>query len=428
MPASPVSSAAQTLILNRSFDVSGDVGPLITSLAGFYPLPVWRRVSGDVGPLQVILVDALGDITTVPRRVILATGNTLHLTAKRNPSDADLALELNFTAAGDAGSEYYVADPGTLSVDTDIFAGDQEMTLLCDFEERNAGGDKLKSWRAPLVLLRSTTDGGSPSPQIYVKTTPQTLTDPQELQARDNIKAVGREDDLYVPGNTDPTFSTDKTTGAVYAYDLTASTFTMGSYNLQLTGHATLSGTNTGDQTRSSLGIGTGDTVTFGGLVSPSVQATTTAGLALKNSAGDTVATVGGTTGTVWDGFLTVDEDLEVTGETRPAALLLKDITEGNVAIGNTGTAKTIALTSGTFQTATLTGNCTFTMPSTVSGKSFTLLLKSGTGGFTATFTGVKWPASSAPTATTAASRLDVFTFVSDGTNWYGSSLLNFTP
>ena len=102
--------------------------------------------------------------------------------------------------------------------------------------------------------------------------------------------------------------------------------------------------------------------------------------------------------------------------------------TEAVVAIGNSSTAQTIALTNGTVQTCTLTGNCTFTMPTATAGKSFLLLLKTGAGAFTATFTGVKWSSGTAPTITATASKLDVVSFVADGVNWYGSISQNFTP
>lgn len=95
--------------------------------------------------------------------------------------------------------------------------------------------------------------------------------------------------------------------------------------------------------------------------------------------------------------------------------------TEGVVAIGNSTTAQTISLTNGTLQTCTLTGNCTFTMPAVSAGKSFTLILSTGAGSFTGTFTGVKWSLGTAPTITATAARWDILTFVSDGTNWYGS-------
>lgn len=91
-------------------------------------------------------------------------------------------------------------------------------------------------------------------------------------------------------------------------------------------------------------------------------------------------------------------------------------------AIGNSSTAVTIALTNGTVQTVTMTGNCTFTMPTATAGKSFILIVSTGAGGFTGTFTSVKWPSNTAPTLTTTASRWDILTFVADGTNWYGNS------
>lgn len=103
--------------------------------------------------------------------------------------------------------------------------------------------------------------------------------------------------------------------------------------------------------------------------------------------------------------------------------------TESVVAIGNSGTSQTLSLTNGTVQTVTLTGNCTFTMPTATAGKSFILIVvQDGTGGRTATFTSVKWPNGAAPTITTTATTgRDILTFVSDGTNWYGTFAQNFS-
>ena len=96
---------------------------------------------------------------------------------------------------------------------------------------------------------------------------------------------------------------------------------------------------------------------------------------------------------------------------------------ESVVSIGNSGTTQTLALTNGTVQTVTMTGNCTFTMPTNVAGKSFILICtQDATGSRTATFTSVKWPSGTAPTLTTTASTgRDILTFVADGTNWYGN-------
>ena len=105
---------------------------------------------------------------------------------------------------------------------------------------------------------------------------------------------------------------------------------------------------------------------------------------------------------------------------------------ESVVAIGTVTTSNTLSLTNGTVQTATLTAStgCTFTMPTATAGKSFILLLKqaAATGNGTATFTGVKWGTSGAPTITATAGKMDILTFVADGTNWYGSIAQGYTP
>jgi hypothetical protein len=110
----------------------------------------------------------------------------------------------------------------------------------------------------------------------------------------------------------------------------------------------------------------------------------------------------------------------------------VNNYTEGVVAIGTVTTASTISLTSGTVQTATLTAStaCTFTMPTATAGKSFILLLKQAatTGGGTATFTGVKFNSTSAPVMTSTAGKMDIFSFVADGTNWYGTVAQGYTP
>jgi hypothetical protein len=110
----------------------------------------------------------------------------------------------------------------------------------------------------------------------------------------------------------------------------------------------------------------------------------------------------------------------------------VNNYTEGVVSIGTVTSASTLVLTNGTIQTATLTAStaCTFTMPTATAGKSFVLLLKQAatTGNGTATFTGVKWNNVGAPTITATAGKMDILTFVADGTNWYGSFSQGYTP
>ena len=102
--------------------------------------------------------------------------------------------------------------------------------------------------------------------------------------------------------------------------------------------------------------------------------------------------------------------------------------TEGVVVIGNTGNAATINIANGTVITATLTANCTWTMPGNTAGRSFILLLKTGNGGFTSTFTNVKWVGNTAPTITTSNNSMDILTFIADGSNWYGNDAQNYKP
>jgi hypothetical protein len=141
-------------------------------------------------------------------------------------------------------------------------------------------------------------------------------------------------------------------------------------------------------------------------------------------------ATVGGTLGVTGATALaatTVSATLGVTGNTT-----LGSYSETVVAIGTVTTANTLSLATGTVQTATLTAStaCTFTMPTATAGKSFILLLKQAatTGNGTATFTSVKWNSAGAPTITATAGKMDILTFVADGTNWYGSYSQGYTP
>jgi hypothetical protein len=113
---------------------------------------------------------------------------------------------------------------------------------------------------------------------------------------------------------------------------------------------------------------------------------------------------------------------------TRP---VISGFIESVVVNGTVGATATLAISAGTVLTATLTTAtaCTFTMPTVAAGASFTLILKQPTTGTptTATFTNVKWGSSGAPIVTAAVNKMDIFSFVSDGTNWYGSTAQGFT-
>jgi hypothetical protein len=60
-------------------------------------------------------------------------------------------------------------------------------------------------------------------------------------------------------------------------------------------------------------------------------------------------------------------------------------------------------------------------MPTAAAGKSFIIMLKQdATGSRTVAWSTVVWAGATAPTVTTTASKQDIYSFFSDGTNWYG--------
>jgi hypothetical protein len=132
-----------------------------------------------------------------------------------------------------------------------------------------------------------------------------------------------------------------------------------------------------------------------------------------------TAATMTGPSGTI----VGTTDTQTLTNKTIEAGTFTNGYTEETVT-ANTSTAYTVDLANGSVQILTLTGNCTFTFPTATAGKGFTMLLKQdGTGSRTVTWpSSVKWPASTAPTITSTASKGDKFVFVGDGTYWWGSN------
>ena len=86
----------------------------------------------------------------------------------------------------------------------------------------------------------------------------------------------------------------------------------------------------------------------------------------------------------------------------------------------SSGTAFSPNLSADTLFYYQTSGNVTITLPTPVTGKSFTIMLKYG-GAHTLTWAGGarKWADATAPTPTSVNGKFDVFTFVCiDGTNW----------
>lgn len=125
---------------------------------------------------------------------------------------------------------------------------------------------------------------------------------------------------------------------------------------------------------------------------------------------------------------------------TTPLLTLAAAVTTGNyvkstgfadtvVALGNSGTAINIDVTSGGVFTCTLTGNCTFTLryPVASGASSFTLVLTNdGTPSRSIVWAGgsFRFPSGAASIGrTTAAGATDVWVFFTPdgGTTWYGN-------
>ena len=115
---------------------------------------------------------------------------------------------------------------------------------------------------------------------------------------------------------------------------------------------------------------------------------------------------------------------------TTPA---INGYSEGVTTAGPLSSAYTFAITTSTVFVLTLGSNvpCTFTMPTAAANKSFALYLKQPSSGTptTAAFSlpsPVVWAAAVAPTITPTLGRMDVFSFFSDGTKWFGNYIQNF--
>lgn len=176
-----------------------------------------------------------------------------------------------------------------------------------------------------------------------------------------------------------------------------------------------------------------------------------TGNLTVTSSGGNTIATVlpgtsmqlvciliTGTTAASWDyelaGFTTATGTGNVVLASAPTLInpTITDYIETYYNIGTVTTTASPTLSNGTVQTLTLTASttCTVTMPTATAGKSFILLVRqaASTGNGAITWSSVKWGTSGTPTVTTTAGKMDIFTFVADGTNWYGSAAQGYTP
>jgi len=113
---------------------------------------------------------------------------------------------------------------------------------------------------------------------------------------------------------------------------------------------------------------------------------------------------------------------LTVAGESR-----IQGVKETYTSVTPSSGVVTIDLNTATVALLTLNASVTsFTINNLTAGKvnSFTIVTIPNGSVYTITWTfggvGVKWPSGTAPTLTTTNTKYDIFSFIYDGTNWYG--------
>jgi hypothetical protein len=113
-----------------------------------------------------------------------------------------------------------------------------------------------------------------------------------------------------------------------------------------------------------------------------------------------------------------------LTNKVLTAPTLTKPVINGSVqAYTNDvdGATVTFDMTSSNIHNVTLGGNRTLAVSNVATGQAFTVILKQGSGGQTVTWwSTIKWVNAVAPTLTATSGRWDVFSFLFDGTNYYG--------
>jgi hypothetical protein len=209
--------------------------------------------------------------------------------------------------------------------------------------------------------------------------------------------------------------------GSVTSVNLTASTGISVSGG-PITGSGSITVTNTAPDQTVVLTAGTG--ISTSGTYPNFTIANT--GVAAYPGAG-----IPNSTGSAWGtSYTTSGTGTVVALATAPAlnTPVVTNYTETLYA-PSAGSSFTVSLANGTVQELSLNANGTITLPSSVAGKSFVIIV-TYSGAYTLTWAGgstIKWPSGTAPTASSASGKFDVFTFFQDGTNTYGNSFgLNY--
>ena len=165
--------------------------------------------------------------------------------------------------------------------------------------------------------------------------------------------------------------------------------------------------------------LATGATIVSPIINSPTINTATIVGSTINSSTINTATIVGSTINSSTINTATIN------GSTINTATIVNPTITNYTETVYTATTSTITinLANGTIQEITLNANGTITLPSSVAGKSYTIIV-TYSGSYSLTWAGgstLKWASSTTPTATATSGKYDIFNFYCDGTNTYGS-------
>lgn len=124
-------------------------------------------------------------------------------------------------------------------------------------------------------------------------------------------------------------------------------------------------------------------------------------------------------------GVLSWTSTLSAASPTFTGAIYANGSYRGNLTAVS---ALDIDCSAGNYFTKTISGNSTFTVSNVPSSRAFAFTLElTHTSGTVTWFSGVEWPAGTAPTLTTGKTHLFMFVTDDGGTRWRASSLINYT-
>lgn len=218
----------------------------------------------------------------------------------------------------------------------------------------------------------------------------------------------------------------DINASAAIAYSKLAS-LTAGNILLGNASNVPTSTAVTGDVTISSSGV----TAIGSGVI---VDADINASAAIADSKLATISTAGKVSGTaITSGNISTSGSIATTstlavGQASAATNTELDLAgtyaQTIVAVG----ALNIDCSTGNYFTKTINGNSTFTVSNIPASRAYAFTLElTHTSGTVTWFSGVEWPAGTAPTLTTGKTHLFMFVTDDGGTRWRASSLINYT-